>query len=62
MSSRRSAFLSAGEPPLLSTERLAFECEPIAVGDNLKNEINNRGPRCFTVLSKILVVELNRSM
>jgi hypothetical protein len=43
-------------------KRFAFESELIAVGDDAINQINNRGPGCFIVLSKVLVVELNRSV
>jgi hypothetical protein len=43
-------------------KRLAFEREPIAVGDDLKNQINNRGPGRFIVRSKVLVAKLNRPL
>ena len=34
----------------MSAERPAFEGEPIAVGDDVKNQINNRWPRSLFLL------------
>ena len=52
----------ASESALVLTKRLAFERESIAMGDDVKNQINNRGPGCVIGLSEFLVVELNRSV
>jgi hypothetical protein len=50
MSSRPSTFLPAGEPALVSAERLAFDRESISMGYDVKNQIDNRWPGCLIVL------------
>jgi hypothetical protein len=37
-------FVFAGELPFMLAERIAFDCKPIAMGNDLKDKINYRWP------------------